>query len=994
MNTRNATCLESMGSLKFGIGPEIYESERYNILGNSCLCGVDRVGLNSLISHVTIRFVGDRKKIFRRDVRCHGFYVDCRANKHSSSSVPETRFSSVGGGTRRPDHNPKVRLKHIMAHGLEGIGGPQSATEFVKKPQSSEAGDAALLDASLTLKNQVPYSLEVPNKALKDSTKRKGGRKIWNQFLGIKKAAQRKVSKPVFARKGQILEHVKIDTKLEVALSTIESNSSMKQCNSVLKMLEKCSDEKTLNFFEWMRTNGKLKKNTNAYHFALRALSRKEDWGKAKMLLQEMTSDAGCELSARVFNVLIYVCAKRGLVGWGTKWFRLMLKRGVQPNVATFGMLMGLYQKSGKLSQAELAFGHMRRCKFHCTSAYSAMITIYTRLGMYDKSEEIINLMEKDEVLPNLENWLVRINAYSQQGKLEEAESVLKSMLEAGISPNIVAYNTLITGYGKVSNLEAAKRLFQNLESNSLEPDEATYRSMVEGFGRTDNYKEALWYYEELKSSGFLPSSSNFYTMINLQARHCDEKGAVQTLKDMKMMGCQYSSIVSSLLQAYERVGRIERVPHILKASFYQNILLNQTSCSILVMAYIQNSLLDDALQVLQDKRWEDSEFEDNLYHLLICSCKEAGQYENAVKIYTQMPKSEVHLNLHIACSMIDIFNALDRFPDAENLYLRLKASGISFDMVAYSIVVRMYIKTGSLKDACLVLDMMERQRDIVPDTFLFRDMLRTYQQCGMVEKLANTYYWMLKTGVTWDEAMYNCVINCCGHALPVDELSRLFDEMIQNGYAANTNTFNVMLDVYGKAGLFKKARKVFRMACKQGLADIISYNTIIAAYGQIRDLKSMHAAVQRMQCAGYPVSLEAYNCLLDAYGKEDRLEEFNTMLQKMKETSCVSDHYTYNIMINIYGKKGWIEEVAHVLAELKERGLEPDLYGYNTLIKAYGIAGMVEEAVNVVPEMRAKGIMPDRITYVNLINALQRNEKFLEAVKWSLWMKQMRMSG
>jgi len=61
----------------------------------------------------------------------------------------------------------------------------------------------------------------------------------------------------------------------------------------------------------------------------------------------------------------------------------------------------------------------------------------------------------------------------------------------------------------------------------------------------------------------------------------------------------------------------------------------------------------------------------------------------------------------------------------------------------------------------------------------------------------------------------------------------------------------------------------------------------------------------------------------------------------------------------------------------------------YNTLIKAYGIAGTVEDAVCLVKEMRQNGIEPDEITYTNLITALQQNDKYLEAVKWSLWMKQ-----
>ncbi|OAY68087.1 Pentatricopeptide repeat-containing protein, chloroplastic [Ananas comosus] len=457
-------------------------------------------------------------------------------------------------------------------------------------------------------------------------------------------------------------------------------------------------------------------------------------------------------------------------------------------------------------------------------------------------------------------------------------------MIEARISPNIVAYNTLITGYGKISNANAAKSIFQQLECIGLVPDETTYRSMIEGFGRADNYKEAMFYYEELKRLGFHPSSSNFSTIINLQARHGDEEGVVQTIKDMRASKCQFSSMISTLLRAYERVGRMEKLLPILEASFYENILIDPTSCSILVTAYVKNSLLDEALRVLRDKKWEDPNYEDNLYHLLICSCKESGRYEDALKIYNQMPKSEMNPNLHIACSMIDIFSAMERFTDAENLYFKLKASGSTFDMIAYSIVVRMYIKAELFERACSVLDAMEKQKDIIPDTYLFRDMLRTYQRRGMLEKLANVYYWILKVGVDFDEAMYNCVINCCGRALPVDELSRLFDEMIQRGYSANTITFNVMLDVYGKAGLFRKANK----------------------------------------SAGYSISLEAYNCMLDAYGKADQLEEFNEVLRKMKEAKCDSDHYTYNIIINIYGKKGWIEEVAGVLRNLSSAVSNP----------------------------------------------------------------------
>ncbi|XP_058067736.1 pentatricopeptide repeat-containing protein At4g30825, chloroplastic [Magnolia sinica] len=982
-----------MASLKFSATSELnfYRPDRSLVCESTSLYGTEAICYNYKLwlSH------DKRKTRSGKIMRDYGCNVERILEKPSKDFLLQKPFTSFANCVQIAfGHNtyPFSRLKRIRITGLQGATVHESSEESSKRK-------------TVILKSPNSNVVKNENAGLRNNMPRTSRRKLWKRFPGVKEAIQGQALRPNSGSKEQSLvqerngsssvSNVNDDgNELEAALSAIGPTSSVEHCNSILKRLERSSDEKTLNFFEWMRSNAKLKGNATAYNSVLRVLGRKEDWNAAEMLLQEMTANIDCELNSQVFNTLIYACYKRGLAEWGTKWFHSMLENGVQPNVATYGMLMNLYQKGGKLSDAEFAFTHMRSCKLHCNAAYSAMITMYTRLGLYEKSEEIISILKEDEVQPNLENWLVQLNAYSQQGKLEEAESVLKLMQAAGISPNIIAYNTLITGYGKVANMDATQRLFQNLENIGLEPDETTYRSLVEGFGRADNYKEAMWYYKELKRSGFYPNSSNFYTMINLQAKHKDEEGAIQTLKDMRVMGCQYSSILSSLLQAYERVGKMDKVLFILKASFYQNILLDQTSCSILAMACVQHGLLDDALQVLHDKQWTDPIYEDNLYHLMICSCKEAGRHENAIKIFTQMPKSSTNPNLHITCTMIDIYSSMDQFNDAENLYLKLKSSGIVLDMIAYSIVVRMYIKGRSLKDACSVLDAMEKQKNIVPDTFLFRDMLRIYQQCGMLEKLSDVYYQILKSGSTWDEEMYNCVINCCGHALPVDEVSRLFNEMIRRGFSANTITFNVMLDVYGKARLFKKLRKVLWMAKRQGLVDAITFNTVIAAYGQNKDYKNMKSTFRHMRFSGFPVSLEAYNSMLDAYGKGDRFKAFNGVLQKMKEASCVSDHYTYNIMINIYARKGWIEEVAGVLAELRERGLEPDLWSYNTLIKAYGIAGMVEEAVNIVKEMRAKGIEPDQVTYINLITALQKNNNFLEAVKWSLWMKQLGMSS
>ncbi|KAK4775238.1 hypothetical protein SAY86_010173 [Trapa natans] len=871
-----------------------------------------------------------------------------------------------------------TRLTHSFTfRRVSVVIGSHSSNRFNKQVRVSrlETDSSAAFDANLGYVDS-SCTIEVPNLA----------NERWMTQLnpGVRSPVDSKMG-----AKTQISS-----TPVYVVQDQFDAHFSVDYCNSILKKLERFGDkdnyDRAIRLYTWMGSTGRMRGNSTAYNLVLRILGRKEKWDMAEKVVCQIKSDKICKLDFRVFNTLIYPCYKRGHVEMAKKWFRMMLEYQTKPNVATFGMMISLYRKSWKVEEAEFAFDLMREHRIKCRSAYSALMTIYTRMRLYDKAEKIISLAREDGVVLNSENWLVMLNMYCQQGKFEEAEKIMLEMQEFGFPLNIIAYNMLITGYGKASKIDSAEHLFQRIQEIGVVPDEATYRSMIEGWGRACNYEMAMLYYKELKRLGWKPNASNMYTLINLQAKYGDEVGATTVLDDMVRLGCGYTSILGIMLQAYERAGRISQVPLLLKGFLYQHVLVNQNSCSTLVMAYAKNFLIENAIAILQEKQWKDPIFEDNLYHILICSCKESGHLEDAVKIYAHMPKLESKPNIHIVSTMIDIYSVMGRFEEAENLFKELKSSNVNLDIVAFSIVVRMYVKSGSLQDAYLVLEMMEKQNDVVPDIFMFRDMLRIYQKLRMINKLRDAYYHILKSGITWDQEMYNCVINCCSCALPVDELSRLFDEMLLRRFSPNALTFNVMLNAYGKAKLFKKVRKVFSLARKHDLLDVVSYNTVIAAYGQNKDFTCMSMAVEEMQFNGLSVSLEAFNCMLDAYGKEGRMESFQNVLQRMNDSSCSPDHYTYNIMINVYGEQGWTNEVAQVLRKLKECGLQLDLYSYNTLIKAYGIAGKVEDAVYLVKEMREKGIEPDKVTYINLIAALKRNDKFLEAIRWSLWMKQM----
>jgi len=108
----------------------------------------------------------------------------------------------------------------------------------------------------------------------------------------------------------------------------------------------------------------------------------------------------------------------------------------------------------------------------------------------------------------------------------------------------------------------------------------------------------------------------------------------------------------------------------------------------------------------------------------------------------------------------------------------------------------------------------------------------------------------------------------------------------------------------------FCRARKALKAAQNLGLADKISFSSLINAYGKKHDFPNMETTLWEMQNAGYGGSSEAFNSILDAYGKAGHLDKIEDVLARMEKSGFRMDLETYNILINIYGRSAMISEM------------------------------------------------------------------------------------
>ncbi|KAK4799112.1 hypothetical protein SAY86_024477 [Trapa natans] len=276
----------------------------------------------------------------------------------------------------------------------------------------------------------------------------------------------------------------------------------------------------------------------------------------------------------------------------------------------------------------------------------------------------------------------------------------------------------------------------------------------------------------------------------------------------------------------------------------------------------------------------------------------------------------------------------------------------------------------------------------------------------------------------------YNIVLRALGRSQRWDDLRICWVDMAKNGVLPTNNTYSMLVDVYGKAGLMKEAILwIKHMKIRGMFPDEVTMNTVVKV---LKDSGEFDRADRFYKdwCAGRveldgleldlivdsvndsdlaeisykhflstelfkiggraksssllemdaclprrPQRTSTYNTLIDLYGKAGRLEEAANTFADMLRSGIPMDTVTFNTMIFTCGSHGRISEAETLLREMEVRGISPDTKTYNILLSLYADSGNMDAALNCYRQIRKAGLFPDVVTHRAVIYALcERN--------------------
>lgn len=277
----------------------------------------------------------------------------------------------------------------------------------------------------------------------------------------------------------------------------------------------------------------------------------------------------------------------------------------------------------------------------------------------------------------------------------------------------------------------------------------------------------------------------------------------------------------------------------------------------------------------------------------------------------------------------------------------------------------------------------------------------------------------------------YNIVLRFLGRAQRWDDLRLCWIDMAKSGVFPTNNTYGMLVDVYGKAGLVKEALLWIKHMRLRGIfPDEVTMNTIVRVLkdageydkadkfykdwcvGQIElhdlDLDSIDDSVRGSDLGSitfmhflstelfktrprYPITkltssdeensirkpqfTSTYNTLIDLYGKAGRLKDAADVFGEMLKSGVAMDTITFNTMIFTCGRHGNLSEAETLLAKMEERGISPDTKTYNIFLSLYADVGNIDAALKCYRKIREVGLHPDIVTQRAVLLILcQRN--------------------
>ncbi|XP_050370252.1 pentatricopeptide repeat-containing protein At3g13160, mitochondrial-like [Argentina anserina] len=213
-------------------------------------------------------------------------------------------------------------------------------------------------------------------------------------------------------------------------------------------------------------------------------------------------------------------------------------------------------------------------------------------------------------------------------------------------------------------------------------------------------------------------------------------------------------------------------------------------------------------------------------------------------------------------------------------------------------------------------------------------------------------------------------ILSLYGKAGMFDNAKKVFDEMPERNCARTVLSFNALMGACVSCKKFEMVGKIFEEVMRELSVepDVVSYNILIKAFCEMGKFDDAVAVIETMEEKGAVPDVITFNTLLDCLYGNQRFSEAEKIWGQMVEKNVVPVIRSYNARLMGLALEKRSQEAAQLFEELKNIGLKPDVFSFNALIKGSVNEGNLDEAKRWYGEIEKSGCRPARWTFGTLV--------------------------
>ncbi|XP_010252916.1 PREDICTED: pentatricopeptide repeat-containing protein At2g27610-like [Nelumbo nucifera] len=541
-----------------------------------------------------------------------------------------------------------------------------------------------------------------------------------------------------------------------------------------------------------------------------------------------------------------------------------MKEEGLEPGIVTESILIDLFMKSARVSDAFKVFEAMLERN---VVTWTSIISGCVQNGFPEIGISMFVEMLELGVLPNDFTLNVVLQACADLAAANLGMQVHSLVIRAGFVHGCRTENFLINLYSKCCLIDMAHRVFDRM----LKPDLVSFTSMIGGYSKNKMSEAAIRLFDRMLKCGLVP---NDHTISSI------------------LVACGF--IFGEQIHAFMVKTLLDKSLH---------------SGSALIEFYSKNDSFENAKLVFE--KLEDRNVVT--WTSMISCCIQHERGDEALDLFHQMVNLGIEPNVVTFATVIAACGLCSEFTDmGQQIHCSIIKLNLGSDNRIVNALITMYARNKKIEELEKVFEKIEN-----PDRVSWSAAISGYSQNGFNEKAACLLCQMHKKGARPNEYGISSTLSSCANLALLDQGKQLHGFCLKLGYdIIDVCVGNALVSMYAKCGSVEDAQLAFD---GMPFRDVMSWNTLIHGYAyhghggkalQIFDemvasetIRPNHATFVGILSAcshvgyveeafdyfkimeshhGIVPSMSHYACLVDLIGRAGRLEEAYQIIEQM----------------------------------------------------------------------------------------------------------------